>query len=371
MISEKRILKKKFWFTDNEIDTYLKFYGCDISEIKKSFLSNGAFTGLRPYLDNLAWHPIIHNKWLTVNFYRPKGIEMAKTLGFYHSTFGHNLSGERLCCSDDLFNLIRKENLTKCVIKHIGGGVGNHVYIVDKIEEAGEEMILHTATGSTLNKQDIDSILSEKEGGLYGYLVEKKLDLHPRILEITGGGLSSVRLETLSFGEAVCKVQVAFIRLGLRDSATDHISNGGLYVPVDLKTGVMGKALYGKSSAEYKWTSVHPSTGIKFEGKKVPYWDETVSLALSASKISPGLPRVGWDIVQSPEGPKLLEGNVGGSIVIDQLLQGGFFKNGVLKEWIQYLNIPEPDGSLKWRREHWNKGRRLSSMEQLISSFMP
>ena len=371
MISKKKALKKKFWFTDSEIETYQRFYDCDLSEIKGRFLSDGVFTGMRPYLDELIWHPIIHNKWLTASYYRQNEIEMAETLGYLHQTDGHTLKGEKLCSAEDLYRLIIDLDLKKCVIKHVGGGVGKHVYVIDEIEESGNEMILHTVAGSSLNKRDIDGILSEKEGGLSGYLVEKKLDLHPDILDITGGGLSSVRLETLTHGEAVHKIQYAYIRLGLKGRATDHFSNGGLYVPVDLKTGIMGKGLDSSRPIEDQWTSNHPSTNVKFEGKLVPHWDSIISLTMKVSKISPGLRKVGWDIVPSTEGGRLLEGNVGGSMVLDQLLCGGFIENGVLDEWVDTLSIPRPDGSLRWRFEHWNKGRRLKPFEQFISSFLP
>ena len=371
MISEKRVLKKKYWFTENELETYQKFFGCSLSDINNRFLSSGSFTGLRPYLDDLAWHPVIHNKWFTANFYPQRGIKMAETYGFFHKTYGTTLCGEKLCSSEDLDALIRKKALNKVAIKHVGGGAGKNVFIVDHIDTSDKNLTYRTVAGEVLKNNDIEGLLDRLAGGLKGYIVQEKLDLHPDIERVIGKGLSTVRFETLQHGQHVNKVQYAYIRLGTEGMATDHSIRKGVYVPLDLETGVMKKGLDVSRPINDQWISKHPFTGVIFEGKKVPNWIETKDAALRAAAISPGLARVGWDFVPSANGPRLLEGNVGGSIVIDQLMFGGFFENGVFDDWMTYLNIPKPDGSLSWRYKHWNKGRRLKPFEQFVSSFLP
>jgi hypothetical protein len=371
MISEKRVLKRRYWFTESEIETYQKFFSCSLSDIKDRFLSSGSFTGLRPYLDDLAWHPVIHNKWFTANFYPQRGVKMAGNFGFFHKIYGSTICGEKLCSQKDLDRLIRKKALSKVVIKHIGGGLGNNLLIIDHIDKTGENLDYRTVTGEVLTHKDMEELLDIMAGGLKGYIVEEKLDLHPDIEQITGKGLASVRLETLQHGQHVNKVQYAYIRLGIEGMATDHSMRKGIYVPFDLETGVMKKGLDISRPIDDQWISKHPSTGRIFEGKTVPDWPEMKDRALRAAAISPGLARVGWDFVPSSDGPRLLEGNVGGSIVIDQLMFGGFLENGVFDDWMKYLSIPKPDGSLTWRYSHWNKGRRLKPFERFVSSFLP
>jgi hypothetical protein len=371
MISERLLLKRKYWFTEKEITAYQQFYDCSITEIKHRFLSHGAFTGLRPYLDELNWHPVIHNKWLTVNYYPQKGISMPETYGFLHKIYGSTVCGEKFCCGVDLDGLVRKKELEQIVIKHIGGGVGSNVLIVDHIDKSGEKFTYRTVANEVLDHSDIDDFLDRTDGGLKGYLVEEKLKLHPKIEAITGGGLSSIRLETLQNGEDVKKVQFSFIRLGMPGKATDHSSRNGIYANVDVNTGVIGKGVDITRPIQDQQVSIHPASEMIFEGVSIPGWTEIKELVLKAAAVSPGLRRVGWDVVPTVNGPRLLEGNVGGHILIDQLLCGGYLENGVFDDWVNYLQIPKPDGSLSWRYKHWNKGRRLSKFEHLLSLVLP
>ena len=370
MISEKRVLKKKFWFTEKEIETYQQFFDCRLSDIRKRFLSNSAFTGLRPYLDNFSWHPVTHNKWYTANFYPNMGLKMAETYGFLHEVYGSTVSGKNLCSAKDLDAFITERELNQVVIKHVGGGVGSNLFIIDQIDKTEKNFSYQTNTGKILTHNDLEAILKRVDGGLTGYLVEERLHLHPEVRKITGDGLSSLRFETLQYGRHVNKVQYAYIRLGLEGMATDHSIRNGVYVPVDLDTGMMNKGLDTSRPIEDQWVSKHPLTGITFEGKTVPNWREFKEMALKASISTPGLHRVGWDLFPSSNGPRLLEGNVGGGIVIDQLMFGGFFDNGVFDDWMRYLATPKPDGSFSWRFKHWNKGRRLKPFEQFVSSIL-
>ncbi len=371
MISERRLLKRKYWFTEEEITAYQQFYGCSITEIKHRFLSHGAFTGLRPYLDELIWHPIIHNKWLTANYYPKKGISMPETYGLFHKVYGATVCGEKFCCGNDLDSLVRKMNLEQIAIKHIGGGVGSNVLIIDHIDKSGKSFTYKTVANEVLDHNDIEEFLNRTDGGLKGYLVEEKLNLHPEIQAITGGGLSSIRLETLQDGQNVNKVQFAFIRLGMPGEATDHSTRKGIYAALDVNTGIIKKGVDITRPIHDQQISNHPATGKMFEGVLIPGWTEIKELALKSAALSPGLRRVGWDVVPTLNGPRLLEGNVGGHILIDQLLCGGYLENGVFDDWMEFLKIPKPDGSLSWRYRHWNKGRRLSKFEHLLSSMLP
>lgn len=55
--------------------------------------------------------------------------------------------------------------------------------------------------------------------------------------------------------------------------------------------------------------SVHPVTGVAIEGFQIPYWPETLALVREASERHPQNRSIGWDIVITPEGPGLIEGN--------------------------------------------------------------
>lgn len=371
MNSKKFWLKKKYWFTEKEIDLYQKLTNGDLSKIKDAYVSTGFYTAIRPYHDDFSWHPIIHNKWITKNYYQSLGIKMPETYGLLHKSHGITISGEKLQSAKDLDELVLKNNLNEIVIKHIGGGAGNNVFIINKINKNSHSYEYITVSKQKLNHKKIDQILSKELGGLEGYLVEEKLTHHPSINEITGGGLASIRTETLFNGKDVNKIQMAFLRLGINGRATDHSTRNGIYVPIDVESGVLGKGLDFKESMHGRWVSRHSVTNKIFEGVSVPDWEDICKIALDTAKKSPGLRFVGWDIVITKDGPRLLEGNVGSTTtILGQQLYGGYLENGVFDEWIDALDIPRPDSSLSWKIKHWDKGRRLNPFEQFISSIL-
>jgi len=370
MSIKKFWLKKKYWFTEKEIDLYQKLCDGNLSKVKDTYLSSGFYTAIRPYLDDYSWHPIIHNKWITKNYYQSLDIKMPETFGLFHKSHGYSIYGEKLQSAKDLDALILKKNLESIVIKHIGGGTGNYVFIIDKIFKNRKHFEYKTVSNQTLSHKELDEILNKKLGGLEGYLVEEKLTLHPVINEITGGGLASIRTETLCNGEKINKIQIALAKLGICGSSTEHSSRGGIYVPIDLESGTLRKGIDFKLPVNNHWISRHPVTNINFEGIKVPDWKGIKELALETAKKSSGLRYVGWDIIPTLNGPQLIEGNVGGTNIIGQQLFGGYLKNGVFDEWVNALDIPRPDGSLHWKLKHWDKGRRLNPIEQFISSIL-
>jgi glutathione synthase/RimK-type ligase-like ATP-grasp enzyme len=54
---------------------------------------------------------------------------------------------------------------------------------------------------------------------------------------------------------------------------------------------------------------VHPMTGERIEGFQLPFWKESVELALRAHETLPTIALVGWDIALTAEGPVIIEGN--------------------------------------------------------------
>ena len=66
-------------------------------------------------------------------------------------------------------------------------------------------------------------------------------------------------------------------------------------------------------------------------------------------------------------GPLLIEGNVSWSMIGYQGVCGGLLANGVAAGWRDHLGADLPDGSLRWRIKHWNKARKLSVWEQVVS----
>lgn len=62
-----------------------------------------------------------------------------------------------------------------------------------------------------------------------------------------------------------------------------------------------------------------PWNGAHINGRGLPAFQRSVDIVLHAMAILPNFPLVNWDLILSPEGPVILEGNTGGNWILTNL----------------------------------------------------
>ena len=361
-------LKNKFGFTGNELDYFKNLNGGTLTGIEEKYVSQKKYNSLRNYLDSSSWRAVVHNKWITANYLDPDIIDQPEVFGLLHTVNGQTAEGERLASAVDLENLIKKKDLNKFVLKHIGGGMGNHVYIIDKVEQTDGHLVYTTIDNQRLTNEVIDELLETVVGNLRGILVQERLQIHPSLSKITGNGLSSFRIYTLNYKHGKSRALAAFIRFGIKEKKTDHSHNGGIYAPVELENGVVQKGLCISENNE--WQSEHPATGKTFEGLEIPDWNRLMDLATKTADKCPDLKWVGWDLMLTSDGPRLIEGNVGDNdFKSAQLLFNGFITNGIFDEWIKELDMPVEEKNCYNAVHNWKRKYVIKNMKKLIGFF--
>jgi len=359
-------LKNKFGFTVSEIDYFKNLNGGTLTGIEKKYISQQKFDSLRNRLDSSSWRAIVHNKWITANYLDPDIIDQPKVFGLLHATNGRTVEGGRLASAEDLKTLVKKKDLDKFVLKHIGGGMGNQVYIIDNVEQVDGQMVYTTVDNQRLTDKEIDELLETVVGNLRGIIVQERLQVHPILSNITESGLSSIRIYTLSYNDERSKALAAFIRFGKKGKRTDHMHNGGVYAPIELDTGVVQKGLC--ISGDDEWQSVHPDTQKPFEGLKIPDWNHLLDLATNAADKCPDLKWVGWDLMLTPDGSRLIEGNIGDNdFKSAQLIFGGFIANGIFDEWMKELDLSEKEKNCYNELTHWKRRYIKKTLRGLIN----
>lgn len=68
---------------------------------------------------------------------------------------------------------------------------------------------------------------------------------------------------------------------------------------------------------------IHPDTGVKFGGMKIPYWDELLATAKRFHKFFYGIPSIGWDVAITPNGFVFTETGEDWEIPLYQVTHGG------------------------------------------------
>ncbi|MDY0066753.1 MAG: sugar-transfer associated ATP-grasp domain-containing protein [Steroidobacteraceae bacterium] len=139
------------------------------------------------------------------------------------------------------------------------------------------------------------------------YLFQERIEQHSMLRALHPASLNTLRLITFcQDGEAV--LFCAALRVGAGGKPVDNWAAGGLIVGVDTEQGRLRGEGYFKPGYGGR-TSVHPDSGVRFEGFEIPYFREAVDLVLRMHRRLSTIHSVGWDVGVAPDGPVLIEGN--------------------------------------------------------------
>ena len=138
-------------------------------------------------------------------------------------------------------------------------------------------------------------------------LVESRVVQHIALQQLSPSGVNTVRIFTCLDEHGHCRILGCRLRISV-NSPVDNMAAGNMAAPVDEETGrICGPGVYSDITRSPE--AVHPVTGVSIEGFQIPFWPETLALVREASERHPQNRSIGWDIVITPEGPGLIEGN--------------------------------------------------------------
>lgn len=98
---------------------------------------------------------------------------------------------------------------------------------------------------------------------------------------------------------------------------TDNICSGGCVCAVDIKNG---EILTGFYDLHGKIGDIHPISGIKIKGEKIPNFDKVREIVKEGAKLLPDVMYQSWDIALIKGGvAAIVEGNTYGNFNIQQV----------------------------------------------------
>lgn len=158
-----------------------------------------------------------------------------------------------------------------------------------------------------------DSFVNEKEmfeflNNLEEYLVTEYLTSHHEISRIYCKSPNTVRVMVVSEGERAPIIANAFMRFGTKKTGViDNGSAGGIFSIVDVVTG---RFYDSKIISNYNTIKciIHPDTKVIVEGT-LPHWELIKTKLLEISNYLSELKYMGFDVVITEEGFKILEIN--------------------------------------------------------------
>jgi hypothetical protein len=148
--------------------------------------------------------------------------------------------------------------------------------------------------------------------GRYHYVAGEFVEQHPYAAAIAPGCTNTLRVLTMvQPSTGVPFIARAVHRFGTRATApVDNFSRGGLSFAVEIESGTLGSGAPFPKEGRVTYQDTHPESGVRVRGTEIPHWPAIKEALLRlAARLPADVPYVGWDVVVTPDGYRILEGN--------------------------------------------------------------
>lgn len=146
-------------------------------------------------------------------------------------------------------------------------------------------------------------LLSKKQ-----VLVEEVIRQHADLAAVCPGTVNTTRVTAFFDGEKTHILAIAQ-KFG-RGAVSDQMSFGGFYTMLDDDGHAVGPGYDSHGHVHV----THPDSGFTIADFQLPLMDEVRAFVDQAARVVPQVQYVGWDVVVTPDGPVLVEGNWGAGV---------------------------------------------------------
>ncbi len=285
----------------------LSYYGIPLyTELgKRSLISEAEYTKAEKYLNPRRSGVVPFNKWIQSCVWKANGLPHSNTLGFFNKRIGV-LNGATVNLSEDTLTSFFSNVNFPVVIKPIDGANGIGFDVIEKYESQYNTITMRKQ--GTLSIGSFMSFLFDDLENLEGYILQEYIVQHPDLSTFHEHSVNSLRVVTFMNQDNNYTVDCALMKFGAGKSITDNDSVGGrVFAFMDMNNGSLGKGFTG--SLSQRQIEFHPDSHFRIFQYIVPFWKESLELAIAAHKLIPYPSHLGWDIAISKEGPIIIEPN--------------------------------------------------------------
>ncbi len=309
-------------FKYKECCRYYFLYGLDLKgRSPKDYVAYTEFRVLRNILnfrqrENLPtlyifnYLALARDKFVFYQYCKSLGMPYPPTIGLVSKGQVSWYDGERMTFSP-LESILEKNFDAFC--KEVNGESGRGAFPL-KVEN-----------GRLYDRDNEITIDELKERfGQATFIVQEKLKNHPAIDAVYDKSLNTIKLITFLNDDGTVDFFDSVMRFGAKGSFVDNASQGGVFVGIE-EDGTLQEVGYHEPGIKKNLVvaGIHPETGVKFGGMKIPYWDELLGTAKEFHKFFYGIPSIGWDIAITPNGFVFTETGEDWEIPVYQVTHGG------------------------------------------------
>ena len=186
----------------------------------------------------------------------------------------------------------------RLAFKQEAGSLGVGFYKVEFVDD------IFYVNGEASSEEELIELINS----LDGYLVTEFILAHKDIDKVYPGIANSIRLMVIKDGNKPSQLCNAFIRFGSDETeGVDNASAGGLFSIIDIKYGSFEKG-HRIVNGELEHFDEHPDTMVSIKGT-LPDWEPIIAKVLEISDYIGQLSWMGFDVVITDDGFKILEIN--------------------------------------------------------------
>jgi hypothetical protein len=297
----------------------------------RDYVPNRLSGEIAPYFNDAKLKQVLDNKLYFNLYYSQFGLKLPEIIAFNHkdvftcgdsTIYIQDVSGFESYIKD-LFQ--QNPDCDALFLKKIySSSSGKHVYLIP-------------ADHSKIESLKLDEIFKQITSS--EFVIQKRIKQHPELERLNPSSLNTLRIDTFVDRDKNIDIISGFLKMSTNGLPVDNNTSGGCGVGIDMNTGKLRRNGYSKiriSGVEI--LTEHTVTGIKFEGFKVPMFEEAKKLVVKAAVLMPGLRLVGWDVGIGENGPVLVEGNSDYGINSNDLMYGGYLANENFKKILREFN---------------------------------
>ena len=242
------------------------------------------------------------NLYWQVNPKRKYG-PLLENKGKCYDLFGNYYNRDLVCVlKSDIIQGLAKEKVLSFIGKHnrfivkpLNGACGRGVRIFD----------------SSIDYNELVSSYSR------GFVMEELINQNEKMANLHPNSVNTVRIITVNYGDEI-EVKWPFLRVGRGDSIVDNAGQGGVFMAIDVRSGLTFAA---GDESRHAYV-VHPDTNVSLIGFQIPQWNKLCEIVKEMARICPDCHIMGWDMAFSDQGWVVVECNYGPNLVYQYITRG-------------------------------------------------
>lgn len=297
-----------------EINYFYFLYGFDIKKFrnKNDYIPYKKFMEMRNRMNGYPHNydlSILRNKFLFSLFGKEFGLPIIQNKCIIEN--GVIINNNSPNQHQFFLKVLEQELNVELFIKSLTGECGEDIFELSKFNG------IFYLNGIEEELSNIEKIINN---GVF--VVQDKIQQHKSLSSIYAKSVNTMRFMTVKNSSNNIIISPCVLRVGTNGSVVDNWAKGGLVIPINNDGRLEKYGFYkpGEIKMGGGKTTMHPDTHTLFEGYKIPFFKESIEMAIKSHKYL-NVHSIGWDIAFTENGAIIIEGNDNWEVTLPQLCE--------------------------------------------------